>query len=75
MLTTRDFGCAMMMNLLAGQVFCAGGTKLLVSSGQNMVNSFPVFSSTGAGVVVLLRRTRRLVSKWSSKSTSIMIES
>ena len=74
-LTTRGFGCAMMVILLPGQVCCAGGTRLLVSGGRMMVNSFTGFSCTGADGVVFLRRTRRLVSKWSSPSASIMIES
>ena len=74
-LKTRGFGCAMMVTLLLGRVHCAGGTRSLVSGGRRMVNSFPNFSGTGAGVVVFLRRTRRLVSKWSSPSASMMIES
>ena len=74
-LTTRGFGCAMSVTFLPGLVRCAGGTRSLVSGGRRMVNSFPGFSGTGAGGVVFLRRTRRLVSKWSSPLASIMIES
>ena len=74
-LTTRGFGCAMMVTLLPGRVHFSGGTRSFVSSGRRMVNSFPGFSSTGAGGFVFLRRTRRLVSKWYSPSASMMIES
>ena len=72
-LTTRGFGCAMMVALLPGRVRFSGGTRLLVSGGRRMVKYFPGFSGTGAGGVVFLRRTRRLVSKWSSPSASMMI--
>ena len=74
-LTTRGFGCAMMVTLLPGRVCCSGGTRLLVSGVRRMVKYFPGFFGTGAGGVVFLRRTRRLVSKWSSPLASMMIES
>ena len=74
-LTTRGFGCAMMVNLLPVQVRCAGGTMLLVSGGRRVVKYFPGFSGTGASGVVFLQCTRRLVLKWYSPSASMMIES
>ena len=74
-LTTRGFGCAVMVTLLPGRVCCSGGTRLLVSGVRRMVKYFPGFSGTGAGGVVFLKRTRRLVSKWSYPSASMMIES
>ena len=74
-LTKRGFGCAMMVTLLPGRVRFSGGTRSLVSGRRRMVNTFPGFSGTGAGGVVFLRRTRRLVLKWSSPSASMMVES
>ena len=74
-LTTRVFGCVMIVTLMPGRVCCAGGTRSLVSGGRRMVNYFPGFSVTGAGGVFFLRRNRRLVSKWSYPSASMMIES
>ena len=74
-LTTRGYGCSIMVTLLPGRVRCAGGTRSFASGGRRMVKSFPGFSGTDAGGVFFLQRTRRLVSKWSSPLASIIIES